>query len=479
MRHPHAPRGRRALPPCALLLTTLVTLTGCMERELAELEPRTSRFFRQPAGGDGTALVDLLFVIDDSNSMRQEQDNLRDEIPDLVRGLTDPPTDPETGEPAWNPVERLRVAIVTSDMGTRGQRVDTGRVGAACAANDYLGGDGVPVRDERGAIAVWETGDDPGAFSARVGAMADVGISGCGLEMPLAAGSSGLDAVEAELGAPFPAEDALLAVVVLSDEEDCSLADPPAFFAGDEVGTALNQRCVREPGLLAPVAGLVASLRAGRDPERFLFAALVGVPEDLADAGFDAILADPRMAYRLTDANQLGLEEACRSENGFASPGRRYVELARQLGEGSLVRSICAESFEPAIEELTRRIGTRLSSVCANRALTPAEDGSVDCRVRETLPEGMRCAELPARTRIGQIGDDPATAAVEPTREICEVAQAVGDQPSGWRYDASDAACEQLLFTEDAIPPFGTRVDFECLVDVELPAGPDPEGPTG
>ena len=43
----------------------------------------------------------------------------------------------------------------------------------------------------------------------------------------------------------------------------------------------------------------------------------------------------------------------------------------------------------------------------------------------------------------------------------------------------SDAACEQLLFTEDAIPPFGTRVDFECLVDVELPAGPDPEEPTG
>lgn len=460
----------RAIAPalCCVLLSTL----GCNQRDIGPIDPHVSRFFRVEVGNEGVGDVDLLFVIDDSGSMAEEQASLEREIPRLIEGLTDPPLDAE-GNPRWSAVQSLQVAVVTTDLGTRGAPVSSARVGAACAANEGRGDDGQLRQSPAcgpGAVLRWQEGDDPAEFAARVGCLTDVGTSGCGLEQPLAAAVRGLDAAPG--ATPFPRPDALLAVIVLSDEEDCSLADPVAFFAGGETGPALNQRCVREPGLLEPIDGLVASLLAGRDREMFLFAALIGLPEDLQEAPLDAMLADPRMSYELTTDNPLGLVPACESfdsltgeSRGQAAPGRRFIELAQRF-EGSLVRSICAESFQPAIAELTRRLGSRVSGVCATRSLTPDARGAVACEVRETLPDGMRCLELPARRFLDLSPEG---------REICTVQQAVGDATIGWRYDTS-GACEQVLYTEDAVPPFGTRVDLECLVDVEVPA---PGSPTG
>ena len=108
--------------------------------------------------------------------------------------------------------------------------------------------------------------------------------------------------------------------------------------------------------------------------------------------------------------------------------------------------------------ELTRRIGGRVSSVCANRSLTPDEFGAVACEVREVLPEAMRCSDLPAR-RLLEID--------EGGREVCVVEQAVGGRTTGWVYDVDDPTCEQVAYTDDALPPFGVRVSLQCLVEVE------------
>ncbi len=216
------------------------------------------------------------------------------------------------------------------------------------------------------------------------------------------------------------------------------------------------------------------SIRGDRPAERFVFAALVGVPQDLEAASFETILADPRMQYVYTTANNLGLEYACtRSEGSVAvaeaSPGRRYVQLAERF-EGSLVRSICAESYESAISELTARIGARVEGICANRSLTPDSEGAVDCRVLETLPGGVACESLPSRTYLHTLSDG---------RAVCEVAQAVGEVTAGWRYDVTNPTCEQVAFVPaDAVAPLGTLVELECLVDVEVPFEPE-AGPTG
>ena len=444
-----------------VLCACMALVFGCLERDIAPLDPHVSRFFERVVGGNGVADVDLLFVIDDSGSMREEQESLRREIPLLVEALANPPLD-ATGRPQWNAVESLSVAIVTTNVGTRGHPVDGTRVGI-CTANGGWGDGGALVENgacETGSVHTWraDSSETPATFAARIGCIADVGIDGCGLEQPLAAAMLALDAEEA-----FPRADSLLAVIVLSDEEDCSFANPAEFFGGTERGRALNQRCALRTDLLDPIDGVVGSLLAGRDPDQLVFAALVGVPEDLADASFQQILDDPRMQYRITEDNDIGLEPACRSEGGLAAPGRRYVELASRL-DGALIRSICAESFQPAILELAGRIGGRVRSVCANRSLIPDEFGAVTCEVRETLPADMRCSDLVARTYLELD---------ESGREVCVVDQAVQGRTQGWTYDVTDPTCEQVRYTEDSVPPLGVEVTLQCLVEVEAPVPGD------
>jgi len=435
---------------CALM--TMLALAGCDTRELKPIDPAVSQSFEIDVTGS-TGDVDLLFVIDDSGSMREEQESLRREIPQLVRGLTSPPLDAD-GEPLWNAAASLQIAIVTTNLGTNGVPEDPSRVGSACSANGGFGDDGALLACPDGAVSTWTEGQDIDAFVDGIGTCADVGTDGCGLEQPLLAGVQALD------NAGFPREGSLLGVVVLSDEEDCSLADPGTFFSGGEVGRAINQRCYQDTPSLVPVAEIVRRLQEDRNAENLIFAALVGVPEDLGEATLGAILEDPRMTYLLAD-NDLGVEPACRRTEagelvGEAAPGRRYVEVAQAVD--GLVASICAESYQPAIAELTRRIGGRVEGICATRNLTPAEDGSVRCSVKETLPLGMSCDELSARTFVATDGEG---------RQICRVAQAIGDVSEGWFYDVSDPVCEKVSYTEGIAPPIEVGVTLSCLSRVE------------
>ncbi len=108
-----------------------------------------------------------------------------------------------------------------------------------------------------------------------------------------------------------------------------------------------------------------------------------------------------------------------------------------------------------------------MNAVCATRSLTPDDNGAVQCEVRETLPEGMGCDALPSRSVYG-IDEDG--------REVCVVTQAPRGEGTGWFYDTSDATCEAVTYTDEAVRPFGTVVRLECLVEVEIPTE---DGPTG
>lgn len=452
----------------ACVIGSLLVISGCEYRDIGPIEPRVSRAIDVEVGGDGIADVDLLFVIDDSRSMEEEQASLAAEIPRLVRDLTNPPLD-AAGEPRWNPVHSLDVAVVTSDMGTAGVTVDplVGGCGASGRTGEAAGFDGRLRTDEAGlAIQRWRDGDDADVFAARVGEVAEAGITGCGFEQPLAAAAAAL--MRREGG--FPRDDAMLAVIVLTDEEDCSVGDAAAFFGATD---DLNLRCVQSLDLLRPVEELVTALRGDREDDRFLYAAITGIPMDLEGSSPEVILADPRMAHMPDPDGPGGLRATCQAtgpggeDRGLATPGRRMVELARQV-PGSLVASICSPDYQEAIAELTRRIGARIKGVCVNRALTPSSEGRVECIVRETLPAGELCSSLPARSlfEVDERG-----------REVCDVGQAPAGAGTGWFYDASDPECDRVAFTGDAVAPFGTSVRLQCLVVVEEPSAGDPTGP--
>jgi hypothetical protein len=70
-----------------------------------------------------TSAVDLLLVIDNSNSMAEEQALLAEHAGVLLEELLSPTSLPNGTLPA--PVESLHVGVVSSDMGTGGARIQT------------------------------------------------------------------------------------------------------------------------------------------------------------------------------------------------------------------------------------------------------------------------------------------------------------------------------------------------------------------
>jgi hypothetical protein len=341
--------------------------------------------------------VDLLFVIDNSNSMAEEQVSLAEQLPSFVRALLEPPDADRDGEPDWLPVPDLHVGVITTDMGTGGFAVPT------CGNPDF-GDDGVLRTQGRTDIEgcratypsffAYEAGGRPvEELAFDVGCVAQAGIGGCGFEQQLEAMLKALSPAAPTaytsasyvpptffrgtaghgLGANagFVRDDTLLAVVIVTDEEDCSAADPDIFqLDSPRFGaTDLNLRCfVHGSQVLHPLARYIeglAALRAGR-PDLLAFGLIVGVPEDLAVASpsagdFERILADPRMEERVDPTNPTRLTPSCNvMGRGVAFPPRRLVRVAQAFGpERSTVQSICQEDFAPAAGALARLFGRR------------------------------------------------------------------------------------------------------------------------
>ena len=359
--------------------------------------PDPSRFVPPRGQCVRPAGVDLLFAVDNSNSMTEEQASLAAELPALVRSLIAPPDADGDGVEDWLPVTDLHVGVITVDMGTGGFTVPT------CARSDF-GDDGVLRTEGRtdiaGCMATYPSflgfdprGDSPDAFARDVGCVAQAGTGGCGFEQQLEAVLKALSpsAPTSYTGASYVApeffgattghgdgnndgfvrDDTLLAVVIVTDEEDCSVADTELFDPSSPRygATDLNLRCFAHASeALHPIERYVtgfASLRARR-PDLLAFGLIVGVPVDLTltsptDADFAAVLADPRMQEQVDPAMPSRLLPSCNvAGRGVAFPPRRMVEVARRLtGHRTTVQSICQEDFSPASAAIARLLGTR------------------------------------------------------------------------------------------------------------------------
>lgn len=191
--------------------------------------------------------VDLLFMVDDSPSTADKQQNLIDNFPNFVNRLNMAP----------GGLPDLHLGIITPDMGTKASGSQTpapsiGQIGQGGCALTGKGGkltiSGAPItgtflsdiKQPDSSRLKNYTGDLATVF----GQMARVGSQGCGFEQPLAAMRAALENNPANAG--FLREDALLAVIFVTDEDDCSVKDP-AFFgpSGTMLGELQSFRCTR------------------------------------------------------------------------------------------------------------------------------------------------------------------------------------------------------------------------------------------
>lgn len=385
----HRAALRFLLPSFALVLAS-----SCNDRALRPLNPCTSAGTQARLEIDPVDSVDLLFMIDNSGSMREEQEKLRRELPRMVTALVTGDTDGD-GVRDGPVVSSLRVGIVTSDMGVGGVGAadPVHRAIATCgwdgstydSARANYGDDGILRRAARdpsvpGPPTTYDCdldtngqGDSVTAamlpdyltfaaggnqaaqdeFVRRVACLANVGIGGCVFEQQLesvlkgvtppsesnalvggafhfgngetarsfghGAGSDPGDASAAN--ASWFRDDSLLAIVLVTDEDDCSASDPRVFdYGSTDVGIddaydvyQAQTRCVRyQDQLVHPVdryvRGLIAR-RAGHEG-RLVFAAITGVPPDLTDEegegveNLSTILADARMGVTLQPAER-------------------------------------------------------------------------------------------------------------------------------------------------------------------------------
>ncbi|MCK7502666.1 MAG: hypothetical protein MZV70_00265 [Desulfobacterales bacterium] len=231
-----------------------------------------------------------------------------------------------------------------NDDGRLQHEAGAGVTGCATSYPAFLryfarGGVGARLRVHR------DAGDERLRLRATVGGVAQVAVG------PLAAG--GPDAA-------FLRADAALAVVVLTDENDCSTDDTTLF---DPDGpTPLATRCVDLAGQLTPVARYVTTLSTVRPDGRYAIGFLVGVSPTLSVCNTTGDL----VSLRLTDATMQErinpstgqVQPVCENAETRATPGIRFVALAGALGRHAIVRSICEPQFERFFAQLAELVQT-------------------------------------------------------------------------------------------------------------------------
>ncbi|MET0286040.1 MAG: hypothetical protein ABW352_16275 [Polyangiales bacterium] len=534
------PRARLGTLASAFLRPALLLLSACPSMELAALNPCTvsSASIRVDTGG--VSDVDLLFVIDNSGSMASEQEKLALQLPQLVNVLVSgdryfgrtAPAGITDKERFFTPVRSLHLGVVSTNMGGREPLSNEQANVQSCAG---LGDDGrllssttVAVDgeyDDRGREILAplpgcdSVGDQPpyqdyvmgGELSSEdlvqnFACVSRLGTLGCPFEQQLeamwkaVAPSNGRDPALHEFldgshgqGDPngrnkgFVRDNAILAVLQVSDEEDCSITDmgKELIAAGpesEEKYGGVNLRCgqfAEEPGLLWPSARYVDGLRSLKpdNPDLIVYGAIVGIPIGTENETPEAILALDEMAFA-PGADGLPKPSCVSAQQDVAYPPRRLIEVAKGFGQDAVLHSICDDSFAPALEKLIERIASKLSGNCLPQPLVPDADGLVRCDVFEMLPRGDEDC-------IPEHGHDNAKSTTREVtengeveqRNVCHMQQVavVGEQPEegkvGWYYDyfsrelieeCSEGDRQRISFTFGQLPSGGGAF-IECF----------------
>ncbi len=471
--------------------------------------------------------VDILFMIDDSYSMHPKQEELKAEFPQLIsrlKGFADAKL------PAW-----YHIGVVTSDLGAGtldgsgcspgglgGKLQALGR-GADAKACKIVGNDtstGVPANyidyNQLTGDSNLPAGQDlPTTFQC----MASVGDGGCGFEHQLESVYRALHDVPKE-NEGFLRDDALLAVVFLTDEDDCSAPPDSDLFGSDtdtlkKYGRQDSLRCTRfglaggSPAMspLPDTSGVISNIEAAPVPDQSASVGHLytidryinffkspksdgGVKENPDDVILVSISAPVNnqsidIEPQLCDDQNPGqgncqtLVHSCVSPDKVftGDPAVRLSAVVNALNNkcDSVERSICdIDSYNDALIRLASAIKSGISPGCLNapvkyRSENPAQP---DCTVEETTVKGGDSFT----TEIGWCGADACAqkmvtaSAIAPCwclvdRTGTQGCTAVQDPVTGASETNGVAICRDTTCDEKvgaALAPMATSARVEC-----------------
>ncbi|HEY7954306.1 MAG: hypothetical protein ACHQ17_09850 [Polyangia bacterium] len=382
--------------------------------------------------------VDILFMVDNSPGTVAKQNQLKAQFPQLIKILDD------FGKmnPAW-----YHLGVVTSDLGAGQFTIGGGEchpggdggqlqaIGAAAQAGCLAPTGGVNFIDynqlEPDASGNPSSNLPPGQdLSTTFDCMASVGSAGCGFEMPL-------ESVYAALHNPPPANhdflrpDALLAVMWLTDEDDCSAPPDTDLFdaAHTEYGPLLSYRCTRygvecgnPPALMpegdsgGPLSGCQSApnpngMGPGKlyDISRYINffskpASQGGIktdPNDVIlldisapDMPVASLLVDPnakppgpymQCPADMADSCTVVLQHSCIAPTDdafFGDPAVRLRQVVRSV-KSNQSTSICDTSYQSALQSLGGLLTANLAADGPKSCIALADPAHPQCEVRD------------------------------------------------------------------------------------------------
>jgi hypothetical protein len=407
------------------------------------------RIFRAP-----NRKLDLLFMIDNSPSMEPLQAKLLAQLPVFMNVLKMLPT----GDGATTGLPDVHVAVISSDSGPGKFDLPDdhcrhqGDQGAfqtqprgSCTTTPLIGGQTfLQASNDQGQKNY--VGDIADAFAC----IAALGHDGCGFQGQLKSVRWALDPTTMPAGnRGFLRDDAYLGVVLVTNEDDCSvpddsdLLDPLQQHMSDPLGPFSAFRC-NEFGHLCSINGAMQHPLRGAntnltscisddtatgketriadevsflkglkaDPNQILVAAIAG----------PAVPYDVEMQSRtLKDGTielQPNTDHSCAQNSGeYGDPAIRIQQWVQAFGNHGLMQTVCASSFAPALQ----LVATELSKLSAPSCVpgpfrTSSATQQPDCRVvdRDTSSGSGRidtvvpnCALATAGHTCWTLSDDP------------------------------------------------------------------------
>jgi hypothetical protein len=451
----------RSYPRLSWLLCSVVALPAACRSETTPITPEP--VVLEPVGLSITRELDVLFVVDDSASMMQEQTALASGFGRFTEALKD-----QDGQ-----LPGLHLGVVSSNVGTG----PAGGGGDACAGQGDDGALLVPetcaaltdgsrfIRDLPAAGGEREV-NYTGTLAEQFGCMAQLGVHGCGFEqhfesMRRALGVQGLNA-------GFLRPDASLAVVIVADEDDCSAYDRTIFDPSQDdrsapLGELSSFRCFEFGVECAPVNGGERSIGARTDcaPEEdsaYIESVssyvdfLRGLKADPDKVFVSAITGDSAPVTVEEDSSktppELSVAPTCTICPGGATSGCSAFE--------ALVSAAPAIRMQALVDALGA--GGHRQDICAYDPETDSLDfGGLLAGIAEQLAPRIAtsCLETaPADT-------DPQTAGSQVTCEVTESAGGADTAIPACDAGAANAPCFRLRDNPDQCPASGVALAIE------------------
>jgi hypothetical protein len=485
---------RRITSAIAASIATVTALAGCPSREVAKVPVEQQKQDKKTIPVVAERDIDILFLIDDSDSMGEEQQSLAENFPRFIEKLTG----------IQGGLPNVHIGIISSNVGAHPDiptctdaDSDEGRLQFAFVNQDdprcqdgSLGLDGkfirdVVINDETGARERNYTGpgEDAQDLSDVFSCMAKLGVGGCGFE-------GQLESIKQALSNPdnegFLRPNAYLAIIIITDEDDCSAFDPEMFnprISGKEsaLGPLDSFRCFefgvqcepddpRELGektncvprtdspYMPDVQDYVQFVKDLKkdDPSKIIVAGIIGVDDLAADKPLEVELVQKERAevFSLVPACQVLAPDGVTVESK-ATPAVRLRAFLEQFPGRNTIQTICQRDLSGALD----LIGDLLAAVLKNPF----------CLTTDVIDVAAFGEERPYDCQVSDVRD---TTGEETVLSHCN--DDASNTPC-WYLRENQDGCELAPFQELVVergstsPPSDTNVIVNCAIPTGAP----------